>query len=122
MKWSWKAFSLHLIACFVLALALAYALSVVIDAERGPEGADSTLFSMVIGGLLAPSLLAALAGWKIWSLKPLLVAGAIVSTLYSTSPAFGLITILVVLIVYFTSRKLQMLMSYYLPSKTGGDE
>ena len=120
MKWSWKTFGLYLGASFGLGLAFAYALSLVIDARRGPGGADSTLISLAIGGFVAPLLLAALSGWKGWSLKPLLAAGVIVSATYSGNPGLGLATLLFAALVYFAIRKLRAFIFYYLPSKTPG--
>src|SRR4051812_33664159 len=85
MRWSWKLFALLFVSAFVLGLGLAYVISMMIDARRGPGAPDSTLISMKIGGLLAPTVLAAVTGWIGWSVRPLLVAGIIVSTIYSGS-------------------------------------
>ena len=64
MKWSWKAFGLQLVFTFVLALGLAYGISMIIDANRGSGAPDSTLISMGLGGLLAPLISSSIAGWK----------------------------------------------------------
>ena len=117
MKWSWKAFGLYLGASFGLGLAFAYALSFIIDARRGPGAPDSTLFSLAIGGIVAPLLLAALSVWKGWSLKPLLAAGFIVSVTYSGNLGPSLATLLFAALVYFATRKLRTIIFYYLPSK-----
>jgi hypothetical protein len=111
MKWPWKAFGLYLGASFGLGLAFAYTLSLVIDARRGPSGADSTLVALAIGGFVAPLLLSALSGWRGWSLKPLLAAGVIVSGLYSGNPGIALAALLFAALVYFAVRKLRMFIS-----------
>ena len=115
MKWSWKAFSLHLGAMLLLGLALAYPLSLAIDAMRGPGGADSTLQSVAIGGCVAPMMIAAISGWKGWSLKPLLVAGVLVSSLYAGNLGPGLLTFLFSGLTYFAMHKVRVIFSYYFP-------
>ena len=117
MKWSWKAFGLQLIATFVLGLGLAYLVSLAIDARRGPGGADSTLLSLAVGGFLASVMLAALSGWKGWAPAPLLVAGFIVSALYSSNPGRGIITLMFAPPIYFAAYKVRMITLYYFPAK-----
>jgi hypothetical protein len=118
MKWSWKSFVLQLVCAFVLGLGLAYMVSLAIDAGRGSGAPDSTLISMAIGGLIAPCILAVLSGWKGWSLKPLLVAGFIVSTIYSGKPAVGMVSLLAIAIVFSLARKAYAVASYYFPRQS----
>ena len=118
MKWSWKTFGLQLITNAVLGLALAYLVSMAIDARRGPGGADSTLLSLAVGGFLGSIMLAALSGWKGWGLAPLLVAGFIVSAFYSSNPGRGIITLMFAPPIYFAAYKVRMFTLYYFPAKT----
>ncbi|WP_050025170.1 hypothetical protein [Verrucomicrobium sp. BvORR034] len=113
MNWSWKSFVLQLVCAFVLGLGLAYMVSLAIDARRGSGAPDSTLISMAIGGLLAPCILAVLSGWKGWSIKPLLVAGFIVSTIYSGKPAVGMVSLLAIAVVFSLARKACAVAYYY---------
>ncbi len=113
MKWSWKTFALQLVSASLLGLALAYVLSTVTDAIRGPGHADSTLSALAFGGFFAPLALAALGGWKSWNLKPLLAAGGIVSVFYSGNPALGLLTFVCAGVMYFAARKLRLIVLYY---------
>jgi hypothetical protein len=122
MKWSWKTFGLQLVASFALGIALAYLISIVVDARRGPGGSDSTLISLAAGGSVAPILLAAIAGWKGWSLKPLLIAGVIVSTAYSGNPGLGIMTVIVAGPIYFVARKVRAIIFNYLPGKTSAEK
>ena len=122
MNWSWKSFGLQLVSTFVLGLGLAYLISLAIDAKRGPSGPDSTVLSMVIGGALAPTILAVLSGWKGWSLKPLLAAGFIVSTIYSGNPAIGFISSLAVVIAFSVAQKARAVAFYYSPRETSTAE
>jgi hypothetical protein len=122
MKWSWKSFGLLFISAFVLGIGLAYVISMIIDAKRGPGAPDSTLVSMKFGGLLAPTILAAVSGWMAWSLKPLLVAGVIVSTIYSGNLGIGMLTVFLAAIVYVVARNARVLTFYYFPSETGKSE
>ena len=87
MKWSWKTFGLQLVVTFVVALGLAYGISMIIDAKRGPEAPNSTLISMALGGFLAPLILSTVAGWKAWALKSPLIVAFIVAGIYASNPA-----------------------------------
>jgi hypothetical protein len=122
MKWSWKTFGLLLVASFALGIGLAYLLSMIVDARKGPGGPDSTLVSLAAGGIVAPILLAAIGGWRGWSLKPLLIAGAIVSMAYSGNPGLGIMTVIFATVSYFGARKIRAIAFYYLPGKTSAEK
>lgn len=122
MNWSWKSFGLQLVSAFVLGLGSAYLISLEIDARRGTGAPDSTVLSMAIAGLLAPTILAALSGWKGWSLRPLLAAGFIVSTIYSGNPAIGIISLFTVAIVFSVALKARAVAFYYSPRETSTPE
>jgi asparagine N-glycosylation enzyme membrane subunit Stt3 len=123
MKWSWKAFGLQFVSAFLLALLAAFVVSKIIDARRGAGAeTDSTLLSMTIGGFLAPMILAGISGWKFWSLKPLLVAAALVSICYSGNLAIGLATVFFTALVNFVFRKVRQLSFFYFPAKESPPE
>ena len=123
MKWSWKFFFIQLIAVFVAALGLSYIISKIIDIQRGPGAADSTILSMGIGGFLASILFAALCGWRGWNIKALLVIAFVVAGLYSANPAVAILAIPFAALAYFVTTKIKNLLSYYsLPVTTPEDE
>ena len=122
MKWSWKAFGLHLGTALALGLALGYLLSTITDAMRGSGAPDSTMRSVAIGGLFAPVIIAAIGGWTGWSLKPLLVAGVIVSSLYAGNLGPGLLTFADAGLTYFAMHKVHMIMSYYFQKESPRSE
>ncbi|MGL5019716.1 MAG: hypothetical protein ACRDBP_16395 [Luteolibacter sp.] len=115
--WSWKAFFIHLLVLFVLGLAAAYGISKVFEQIK-PELKDPqlTVVSMVIGGALAPILLAALAGWRSWHLGPFLVSTAVVASLYGSSIVVGVVAVILSTGVYAFSRKVGQVLLYYTAS------
>jgi hypothetical protein len=116
MKWSWKAFGLQLVATFVVALGLAYGISIAIDAKRGQGAPDSTLISMAIGGLVAPLILSLIAGWKGWILKSPLIVAFIVAGIYASNPAIGILCVIISTVLYFAGRKGGQVLAYYAPN------
>lgn len=127
MKWSWKFFLIQLVAVFVAALGVSYIVSKVIDIQRGPDAADSTILSMGIGGFLTSILFAALCGWRGWNFKMLLVIAFVVAGLYSANPAVGILVIPFVALAYFVTTKIKYFLSYYsspeiAPSDEGDSE
>lgn len=117
MKWSWKAFGLQLVATFVVALGLAYGISMVIDAKRGPEGPDSTLISMATGGLIAPLILSAIAGWKGWILKSPLIVAFTVAGIYASNPLVGILCAIISAVLFIVARKVGEVLAFYTPTK-----
>jgi hypothetical protein len=117
MKWSWKAFGLQLVVTFLVALGLAYSISMIIDAKRGSEGPDSTLISMAIGGLIAPLILSLIAGWKRWILKSPLIVAFIVAALYASNPAVGILCVIISAVLYLAARKGGEVLAFYAPTK-----
>jgi hypothetical protein len=117
MKWSWKAFGLQLVATFVVALGLAYGISMVIDAKRDPGAPDSTLISMAIGGFIAPLILSLIAGWKGWILKSPLIVAFIVAAIYASNPTVGILCVIISAVLYFAARKGGEILAYYAPPK-----
>jgi hypothetical protein len=117
MKWSWKAFGLQLVVTFVVALGLAYGISMVIDAKRGPGAPDSTLISMAIGGLIAPLILSLIAGWRGWILKSPLIVAFIVAAIYASNPAVGILCVIISAVFFLAARKGRELFSFYSPTK-----
>lgn len=117
MKWSWKAFGLQLVVTFVVALGLAYGISMIIDAKRGPGAPDSTLISMALGGFLAPLILSSIAGWKAWMLKSPLIVAFIVAGIYASNPAVGILSVIASIVLYFVVRKCRQVLMYYAPMR-----
>ncbi len=117
MKWSWKSFGLQLVATFVVALGLAYGISMVIDAKRGPGAPDSTLISMAIGGLIAPLILSLIAGWKGWRLKSPLIVAFIVAGIYASNPGVGILCVIISAFLYLGARKGGEFLAFYAPAK-----
>jgi hypothetical protein len=113
MKWSWKSFFIQLVAVFVAALGVSYVVSKIIDIQRGPGAADSTILSMGIGGFLTSILFAALCGWRGWNFKMLLVIVFVVAGLYSANPAVAILVIPFAGLTYFVTTKIKNLLSYY---------
>jgi hypothetical protein len=97
-------------------------ISMVVDARRDPSGPDSTLVSLAAAGFVAPVILASFSGWKGWSLKPLLVAGVIVSAAYSGNPGLVIMTVIFAGIIYFAARRVRAIIFYYFPLKTSEEE
>ena len=117
MKWLWKSFGLQLVVTPVVALGLAYCISMGIDANRGPGTPDSTLVSMAIGGFIAPLILSLIAGWKAWILKSPLIVAFIVASIYASNPAVGILCVIISVALYFAARKGVQLLAYYAPRK-----
>lgn len=122
MKWSWKVFFIQLVAVFVLALGVSYIVSTIIDLQRGPGAADSTIEAMGIGGFIASILFAALCGWRRWNLKMLLVIAFVVAGLHSSSPAVAILAIPFAALTYFIAGKLANLVSCYTVPVTNTNE
>ena len=118
MKWSWKSFGLQFASAFMLGIVIAFSIRVWIDGNRGEGDMDPKLLSMGLGGLLAPVIPAAISGWKGWALKPLLLAGLIVSSLYISKPGAGIGGLAVAAICYFLASKICAVAFYYSPSDT----
>lgn len=108
---------MQLVAGFVLALGASFVVSLIIEAKRGPGAPDSTTLSMRIGGLIAPFILAAITGWKLWRLGPMLAASAIIAALHSGDPVSGLFAVIFASFIYFVASKARGAMQYYLPSE-----
>ena len=117
MKWSWKAFGLQLVVTFVVALGLAYVISLMIDAKRSPGAPDSTLISMAIGGFLTPLILSSIAGWKAWTLRSPLIVAFIVAGIYAANPVVGILSTIASIIFYFIMRKCRQVLEYYATAK-----
>lgn len=117
MKWSWKAFGWQFVSTFVVALGLAYGISMMIDAKRGPGAPDSTLISMALGGFLAPLILSSIAGWKAWMLKAPLIVTFIVAGIYASNPVVGILGVVVSTVLYLVARMCRQVLAYYAPVK-----
>lgn len=101
----------------MLGMVFAFSIRMWIDGRQSEGDIDPKLLSMGLGGLLAPVIPAAISGWKGWALKPLLVAGVIVSYLLSGNPGAGILSLVVVSICYSTVRKVRIVAFYYAPSR-----
>lgn len=117
MKWSWIAFVVQLVVCLVVGIGFAYCISMIIDVKRGAGAPDSTLISMAIGGFIAPLILSLVAGWKRWILKSPLIVAFIVSGIYASNPAIGILCVIISVLLYYTARKGREVLSYYAPTK-----
>ncbi|HEV7403586.1 MAG TPA: hypothetical protein VGO11_11690 [Chthoniobacteraceae bacterium] len=116
MKWSWKTFGTQLAAAGALALAVTYLIFPMVAARRSADGPDPTTTSMVYGGVIAPMVLAVLAGWRGWTFKPLAVAGFVVSGFFASNPGVGGITIFLMGLVYVFAAKVKLVACYYFPT------
>ncbi|WP_397381248.1 hypothetical protein [Prosthecobacter sp.] len=116
MKWSWKSFGLQFASALVLGCAFVFSIRSWIDGRQGEGDLDARVLSMGLGGLLAPVIPALLTGWKGWALKPLLVAGVIVSALYIGKPEAGIMGLLVAVVCYSIARKVRAIAFYYAPA------
>jgi hypothetical protein len=117
MKWSWKSFGLQFASAFVLGIVFVFSIRSWIDGRQGEGDMDAKVLSMGLGGLLAPVIPALLTGWKSWALKPLLVAGVVVSALYIGKPEAGILGLLVAAVCYSISRKVRAIAFYYSPAE-----
>ena len=113
MKWSWKIFTIQLVALFVAALGVSFLISKIIDAQHGTDPPDSTVVSMAFGGVLTPILFSILCGWKRWNLKMLLIVTFVVSGLYSGNLVFGILAVAISFVIYLAVGKLRNLILFY---------
>jgi hypothetical protein len=117
MKEFLKPFAWHLLTMAVLATAIAYFIDGKMATRPNKEGAVGSTYAMMqalyLGGILAPTLIALVAGWRVSLLKPLLIAASLIAYLFGGYLIAVLITAFLVTVAYFIASKARQITAYY---------